>query len=332
MDALADRRPRLELAAAGDEPHPVAVTDPQRPRVLDVDLDERLLLLVGHARLAHRHRRGVVVVERAPGREHERVLRVGLLDRRLVLDREEPALAVRPRGMWRVEVHRAGVVPVDARPLQADLVDPVVADPRPERRQVGELVPDVLDRPVVGPLGAELAGKVDHDSPVLAGLARARDRPADAVHATLRVGEGAVLLGEAGRGEDDVGKAGRRVVQEQVLGHHELEASETFLDVPCIRLGLRRVFADQVEGLDAIVVQPGHHLIEAIAVRLGQLDSPGRGKLAPDVGILLGLVARQIARIRTRVVQALDVVLAAQRVQPRRLVAEVAGHQHEVRE
>ena len=46
VDAVADRRARLELAAPRDEPHPVALRDPERDRVLRVDLDERLLLLV----------------------------------------------------------------------------------------------------------------------------------------------------------------------------------------------------------------------------------------------------------------------------------------------
>ena len=104
-----------------------------------------------HARLAHRHRRRVVVVERPAGREDERELRVGRLDRRLVLDREEPPAATRERGRRRVEVRRARIVEVGARPLHAVLLDPRVADPVPVRAEVGELVPDVLGRLVLGP-------------------------------------------------------------------------------------------------------------------------------------------------------------------------------------
>ena len=136
-----------------------------------MQLDERLLLLLDDARLPHRHRRRVVVVERPAGREHEGVLGVRLLDRRAVLDGEEAAAASGQRGGGRVEVRRAGVVPVDARPLQPDILEAVVANPRPVRRQVGELVPDVLGRRVL-PVGAEPPREVDDDPPVLASVPR----------------------------------------------------------------------------------------------------------------------------------------------------------------
>ena len=96
--------------------------------------------------LAHRHRRRVVVVERPAGREDERELRVGLLDRRLVLDREEPPASARERRRRRVQVRRARIVEVGARPLDPVLLDPRVADAVPVRAEVGELVPDVLGR------------------------------------------------------------------------------------------------------------------------------------------------------------------------------------------
>src|SRR6266511_2319509 len=45
-----------------------------------------------------------------------------------------------------------------------------------------------------------------------------------------------------------------------------------------------------------------------------------------------GLVAGEIGRVRARVVQPLDVVLASEGVQAGRLVAQMAGHEGEVRE
>ena len=95
------------------------------------------------------------MIERAAGGEHERILRIGLLDRRLILDREELPLAIRARRLTRVEVGRPGVIPVGARPLHTALLQPVVADPVPVGREIGELVPDRLRVRVLGPLGAE---------------------------------------------------------------------------------------------------------------------------------------------------------------------------------
>src|SRR5438034_7504538 len=96
------------------------------------------------------------------------------------------------------------MVTVEARPLEPDLFDPVVANARPEGRKVRELVPGVLGRGVLGPIGAECLGEVDDDLPVLARFTRARNRLTDAVHAPLGVRKGSVFLGEAGGWEDDV--------------------------------------------------------------------------------------------------------------------------------
>src|SRR6186997_3275475 len=104
VDALRVVRLRLELASSGDEPRNLAIRYAERSRVLGMDLEERCLLLVRHARLAHRHVRRVVVIERPAGREHERVLGVRLLDRRLILDGEEAAAARRQRRPRRVQV------------------------------------------------------------------------------------------------------------------------------------------------------------------------------------------------------------------------------------
>src|SRR6266511_5493158 len=128
VDAFSDCRARLQLATPGDEPHPVPLLDAERLGVFRVYLDEGILLLLDDALLAHRHRRRVVVVERAPGRQDERILGVRLLDGWLVLDRIELPLAVRPRRRGRVEIGRSRVVAIEARPLEADLLDTVVAD------------------------------------------------------------------------------------------------------------------------------------------------------------------------------------------------------------
>jgi hypothetical protein len=122
-----------------------------------------------------------------------------------------------------------------------------------------------------------------------------------------------------------------RVVQEDVLRDDELARLEALLDVVRVRLRLRRVLADQVERLDTAVVQAGDDLVEAIAGHGRHLDPPRLRELPPDLGVLDRLVPRQVRRVRSGIVQPLDVVLAAERVEAGGLVAKVARHQHEVR-
>ena len=231
-----------------------------------------------------------------------------------------------------MQEHRAGMVACRARPLHAVLLDPVVADPVPVRGQVGELVPDRLRVRVLRPVAPERAGQRDDDLAVDPRVARARHRGSHAVDPPLGVRERPVLLREAGGREDDVRVRPRGLVQEEVLRDHELELREPLLDVVRVRLGLRRVLADQVQRLDPPVMKAGHHLVEAVAGALGQVGAPGGRELRADVGVVPRLVARKVVRVRAGVVQPLDVVLAAQRVEPRRLVAEVPRHQDEVRE
>ena len=155
---------------------------------------------------------------------------------------------------------------------------------------------------------------------------------ADAVDPPLGVRERAVLLREARRGQDDVGVLRHPVVQEDVLRDDEVEPGEALVDVVGVRLRLGRVLPDEVERLDAPVVEAGHHLVEPVARRLGHLRAPRLRELRAHVRVLDRLVAREVRGIRAGVVQPLDVVLAAQGVEARRLVAEVPRHEHEVRE
>ena len=68
--------------------------------------------------------------------------------------------------------------------------------------------------------------------------------------------------------------------------------AQPLLDVVRVRLGLRRVLADQVERLDPAVVEAGHHLVEPVAGALGQVDAPGGRELLPHLRVVPGLVAR----------------------------------------
>ena len=77
-----------------------------------------------------------------------------------------------------------------------------------------------------------------------------------------------------------------RLVEEEVLRDHELELREPLLDVVRVRLGLRRVLADQVQRLDPAVVQAGHHLVEPVPGALGQVDAPRGGELRAHLGVV----------------------------------------------
>ena len=228
------------------------------------------------------------MVERPPGRKDEWIVGVGLLDRRLVLDGMELAPPGRARGRLLVEEPRALVFERGNRPLQPFLLQAEVADPEPVRAEVGELVPDRLGVRVLGPVAAERAGEIDHDLAVDAGLAGARHCRPHAVHAPLRIGERAVLLREARRRQDDVGVLRRRVVQEDVLRDEELELREPLLDVVRVRLGLRRVLADQVERLHTAVVEARHHLVEPEAGPLRHLGAPRLRELPPHRRVVDG--------------------------------------------
>ncbi len=93
---------RLDAAAAGDDVDHLAVLDPQPAGVLRVDLDEALGLLGRQALGAARLGGGVVVVEGAAGREHQRVLLVLDLERRAELDRLEETLAAQHSALVQV--------------------------------------------------------------------------------------------------------------------------------------------------------------------------------------------------------------------------------------
>ena len=160
--------------------------------------------------------------EVAPGRQHERVLGVRLLDGGLVLDGEEAASAAGQRRAGCVQVRRAGVVEVGARPLHAVLLEPVVADSVPVRRQVGELVPDRLGVRIVGPVRSERFGHQQDDLAVdlrLTGQRRGRAYPTDA---PLRVGERAALLGKTHARQEHI-RIARGFRGEYLLQYHEIQ-------------------------------------------------------------------------------------------------------------
>ncbi|KAF5042192.1 hypothetical protein DSECCO2_515170 [anaerobic digester metagenome] len=202
------------------------------------------------------------------------------------------------------------------------------------RRDGGDLVEDrfgTFERKLLGI--THFAPEFADDLPVflrlpwrVLGLLPALDTP-------LGVRLGAVLLGVAGGGEHHVGEVAR-LGQEDVLDDQELEVLEPFLDVVEVGVGEHRVLAHDVHRFEfaGFVGEDVDHLGDGVAdSALGKLvDAPHLLHLLLRrlVGDLL--VAGEDVREGSHVTGALDVVLAAERVDAATGPAHVAGEHHQV--
>ena len=208
------------------------------------------------------------------------------------------------------------------------------AEDRGEPRHLGEDLrrAPVLELPVeiqAEPPG-DARGQLAGDPPVGARLAGRREGLPHPLDAPLRVGEGALLLGERGRGEEHVRVLGR-LVQEQVLDDDHVELRQRLLGVVEVGLREERVLADDVHRADP-PVEPGLDHVGHREPRLGRRpDAPGPLEQGQRLG-RVGLVAGQIGRDAARVAAALDVVLAAERRDAGAGPAELPGHEREVQE
>ena len=229
-----------------------------------------------------------------------------------------------------VDEERARVVLVRARPLDAaELLEPRVAHPCMHRRERAQLVPDVLGARRAE-LVAEAPSELVDDLDVVAGSPGGVVRLAHALHAALARGDGALDLAQRRRRrEDDVGEL-RGAREEEVLDDEVVEPLEQPLGALLVRLSLRRVLADDVDGAQLAVLHRLEHP--------GQME-PGlrRDRRAPR---RLELRAEPSSRrswkpgsrfgMRAHVSPTLDVVLAAQRLQAGAPLADLAGQQREV--
>ena len=162
------------------------------------------------------------------------------------------------------------------------------------------------------------------DLPVLARLAGRLEHLAADLHAPVGVRVGALLLHVGGGGEDHVGELGG-LGQEDVLHHEELERAERLADLVHVRVRQERVLAHHVHPAHAAVERAGDDLGDrepALGVELG--TAPGVRELLARVVARHELVVGIEHRDQAGVGGALHVVLAAQRVQPGALPADVA--------
>ena len=230
-----------------------------------------------------------------------------------------------------VQDRRARVALVGAGPLQAAvLLEARVAHPGMHRRERAQLVPDLLGdrlRPVV----PEPARELGDDPHVVARLARRVERLADALHPALAVRHRAVgLAPRRRRGEDDIRHLGRPR-QHDVLHDEEVELREELAGLGDVGLGLGRVLADHVEGAQLAALHAVEHLRQVPAVLGPDRRAPGRLEAGARLVVALDVLeAGELVRDRAHVAAALDVVLAAQRVEPRAEPPDVAAEQGQV--
>ncbi|MBA7589859.1 hypothetical protein ES708_31952 [subsurface metagenome] len=150
---------------------------------------------------------GVEVIQAAPGGQYKRIIFIGQLHRRLVLQRDKPPLA--PDKLLGVQNGGAWVLRGGAGPLQAALFQPPVADTAVAGGEQGNLVHNLGGlgkfKAAVSHLPAQMAGNL----PVGPGISYRLYRLPHPLHPSLGVGEGAVLLGKAHPGQNHVSQLGR---------------------------------------------------------------------------------------------------------------------------
>ena len=199
---------------------------------------------------------------------------------------------------------------------------------REGRREARDLVHDLRRMRVVHALVAQRLRELHGDFPVgqaaqrLHHLAHERD-------AALGIGEGAVLLQEGRSGEEHMRVLGG-LVQEQVLHHHAFHRRKTRGDMLGVGIGLRRILALDVEGLEAAVERGLEHVGNAQARLRIDRHAPLGVELVARHLVGQMPVAGQLMRERAHVAGALHVVLAAQRIHAHAFAAEVAGGHGEV--
>ena len=96
------------------------------------------------------------------------------------------------------------------------------------------------------------------------------------------------------------------------------------------RLGVGRVLADAVGGLDLAVLHRLEHQGEVLAVVRVEFHAVGGLELRPMIRVGDVLEAGELVGQRAHVAAALHIVLAAQRHQPRAPTTDMAGEKRKV--
>ena len=130
-------------------------------------------------------------------------------------------------------------------------------------------------------------------------------------------------------GQEDVGELGG-LVQEEILDDDALHGAEGRLDVLGVRVRLGDVLALDVERLEIAGDGVVEHVRNPEARLRIEVRTPMLGEDAAHRLVVDGPVAGELVRERAHVAGALDVVLAAQRVDADAGAADVAGGHGEI--
>ena len=150
------------------------------------------------------------------------------------------------------------------------------------------------------------------------------------LHAALGIGVGPVALGVGRRRQHDMGKL-RRFGEKNVLHNEEFKLPKRLHHVRDVGIGEHGVLAHDVQRLDLSLEGRGEHLRHRQAGRVGEFNVPRFLELGADVGVGDLLVAGIVVRQGAHVASALDVALAAQRIDAGAGPADLPGDHRQVR-
>ena len=189
---------------------------------------------------------------------------------------------------------------------------------------MAEFIPDLL-RVVVLHWIPHPGGDFADDLPVGLQIPLRLHRLEKALEAAIRCGIDALMLAPRGRGQNHIGRRGG-FGHKDILDDNQLHLFEGLTYGGKLGVGLERIFPHNVRRPHFAVRHAVRQLADAVARVLRQaLNAPGVGELLPVFREFHVLIAGIGVRQRAHIAGALDVVLAAHRIDADVRFPQVAG-------
>ena len=325
------------MAPLGDDADQVAVGNAQFLAVFGIHLDiARFIGQVGQEAAVAGHGTDRIVADFADCRQGQGVFgtfqlfgrRPGVVEMAFAVGRSKMSALVEilcPRIIR--AVFRAG-------PLDAVVLDHLfIAGTGEFRAQGAHFVPNLFGIVVMHGIAHGRCHEAE-DFPVRLAARLGFDELADALEAAVAGGIYGIVFAPGRSREDDIGIfAG--LVEEDVLDDDQVDSRQGAADFRQVRIGLGRVFADDVIGVNPLLrVRFAQDFVRHIGQ--GQADvgwqgnAPGLFKFMADFIVHDVLIARILVGQDAHVTGPLDVVLAADRADAGGVMAVVAGHETQV--